>query len=187
MRNLKQLNDKVELLRRAFGWNVPILARQWLNIAVAGTWMFGKAPQEVRVWIVDKAPAAWSFHYLHAVPNPSGFPPSVQDLQLLGSLARQVAATFRSRLIAADLCEIEKAIGISWRWDREPWQVRHTKPSSSTLQGGLSANTRTWRAMRWEANCDWKQRLTGIFDYRIASSASASSLTSVTVGGLYSK
>jgi hypothetical protein len=42
VRNLKELNDEVELLRRAFGWNVPILVRQWLNIAVAGVWMFGK-------------------------------------------------------------------------------------------------------------------------------------------------
>ena len=85
VRNLKQLQDEVELLRRAFGWNVPILARQWLNIAVAGTWMFGKAPQEVRVWIVDKTPVAWSFHYLHAAPNPSGLLPR----RILASLTQR--------------------------------------------------------------------------------------------------
>lgn len=64
--------------------------------------MFGDAPQEIRVWVVDGAPAAWSFHYLHAVPNPIGFPPSQADLQLLTELAAKVASPFRSRLIAAD-------------------------------------------------------------------------------------
>jgi hypothetical protein len=102
VRNLRELSDEVELLRRAFGWDLPILAREWLHLAVAGTWMFGAAPQEVRVWIVDGQPAAWSFHYLHAVPHPKGFPPSRGDLALLADLSAQVARPFRSRLIAAD-------------------------------------------------------------------------------------
>lgn len=108
VRNLKELQDEVELLRRAFGWDVPILARQWLNLAVAGTWMFGNAPHEVRVWIADKAPVAWSFHYLHAVPHPSGFPPSDDDLRLLADLAARIAGHFRSRLIAADFVRDRK-------------------------------------------------------------------------------
>ena len=45
---------------------MPILARQWLNIAVAGTWMFGKAPQEVRIWIVDKTPYG---HFTTCTPS----------------------------------------------------------------------------------------------------------------------
>jgi len=100
--NLRELADEMELLRRAFGWDTPILARQWIDVAVAGTWMFGEAPQEVRVWIVDHVPVAWSFHYLHAVKTPKGFPPSHNNLQLLADLAVKVGGVFRSRLIAAD-------------------------------------------------------------------------------------
>ena len=102
VRNLKELNDEMELLRRQFGWDVPILARQWLDIAVAGQWMFGNAPQEIRVWVMDHCPTAWSFHYLHAVPNPKGFPPSNEDVVLLRALAAQVASPFSSRLIVTD-------------------------------------------------------------------------------------
>lgn len=32
--NLRQLDDEVELLRRAFGWDTPILARKWIDVAV---------------------------------------------------------------------------------------------------------------------------------------------------------
>lgn len=100
--NLRHLADEMELLRRAFGWDSPILARQWLDVAVAGRWMFGEAPQEIRVWIVDHVPVAWSFHYLHAVRAPQGFPPSDDDLQILADLAAKVGGVFKSRLIAAD-------------------------------------------------------------------------------------
>ncbi|HEX7446012.1 MAG TPA: ATP-grasp domain-containing protein [Pirellulales bacterium] len=100
--NLRQLSDEIELLRRAFGWDTTILARQWIDAAAAGKWMFGDAPQEIRVWIVDGAPVAWSFHYLHVVPTPAGFPPAAEDLSLLADLAAKIGAVFRSRLIAAD-------------------------------------------------------------------------------------
>ena len=59
-------------------------------------------PQEIRTWIVDGEPVAWSFHYLHAVPNPTGFPPSDDDLDLITRFAADVAGPFTSRLIAAD-------------------------------------------------------------------------------------
>ena len=107
-RNLKELNDEVELLRRTFGWDVPILARQWLDIAVGGKWMFGNAPQEIRVWVVDHCPSAWSYHYLHAVPKPKGFPPSTDDLSLLRDLAALVASVFQSRLIVTDFLRDRK-------------------------------------------------------------------------------
>jgi hypothetical protein len=100
--DLRQLNDEVELLRRAFGWDTPILIRKWIDVAVAGRWMFGDAPQEIRVWIVDQVPVAWSFHYLHVVPAPAGFPPSIQDLALVADLASKIGGAFTSRLIAAD-------------------------------------------------------------------------------------
>lgn len=100
--NLPQLSDEVELLRRAFGWDTPILIRKWIDVAVAGKWMFGDAPQEIRVWIVDHEPAAWSFHYLHVVQSPAGFPPKTHDLSLLTDLARKIGSAFTSRLIVAD-------------------------------------------------------------------------------------
>ena len=109
VRNLKELNDEVELLRRQFGWDAPILARQWLDIAVAGKWMFGDAPQEIRVWVVDHCPTAWSFHYLHAVPKPKGFPPCEADLALLRDLATRVASPFRSRLVVTDFVRDKKS------------------------------------------------------------------------------
>jgi hypothetical protein len=108
VQDFKQLQDEIGLLRHAFGWDVPILARQWLDLATAGTWMFGKAPQEVRVWLVDQVPAAWSFHYLQAVPNPKGFPPSKDDLRLLAQMAEKIATPFSSRLIAADFVRDRK-------------------------------------------------------------------------------
>lgn len=102
VRNLKELSDEAGLLRRAFGWDTPILVREWLDIGVAGTWMFGDAPQEVRTWVIDGEAVAWSFHYLHAVREPIGFPPSPDELRTIREMAVQVASPFRSRLIAAD-------------------------------------------------------------------------------------
>jgi hypothetical protein len=100
--NLRQLNDEMELLRRAFGWDTPILVREWIDVAVAGKWTFGDAPQEIRVWIVDQVPVAWSFHYLHAIREPKGFPPASIDLSILADLAAKFAPAFKSRLIVAD-------------------------------------------------------------------------------------
>jgi len=100
--NPVEFEDEASLLRRAFGWNTPIIAREWLEIATAGKWMFGDAPQEVRTWIINGAPFAWSFHYLHAVQDPVGFPPSQSELRLLKDWAAQVALPFRTRLIAVD-------------------------------------------------------------------------------------
>jgi hypothetical protein len=107
-RNPKELEDEIGLLRRMFGWNATILARKWLDLAVAGKWMYGNAPQEVRIWIVDKVPVAWSFHYIHVVKNPKGFPPSRNDLALLRQLGEKVATPFGSRLIAADFVRDRK-------------------------------------------------------------------------------
>jgi hypothetical protein len=100
--NLKELSDEMDLLRRTFGWDTPILARKWIDAAVAGNWMFGNAPQEIRVWIVDRQPKAWSFHYLHVVPEPEGFPPQAADLALLSTWAGEIGLVFRSRLVCAD-------------------------------------------------------------------------------------
>lgn len=108
VRNHKELSDEAELLRRAFGWDTPIIAREWLDIAPAGKWMFGDAPQEIRTWVIDGTPVAWSFHYLHAVPSPKGFPPSDEDLMRIETMAASVASPFSSRLIAADFVRDDK-------------------------------------------------------------------------------
>jgi hypothetical protein len=102
VKNLRQLEEEAGLLRRAFQWDATIIARQWLEFAPAGSWRYGNAPQELRVWIVDHVPAAWSFHYLRAVPRPAGFPPAAEDLRTLARYAAEIGPLFRSRLVAAD-------------------------------------------------------------------------------------
>ena len=92
----------MELLRRAFGWDTPILAREWIEVAVAGRFMFGDAPQEIRVWIVDHKPVAWSFHYMHVVQKPKGFPPKDKELILLAEMAARIGSAFGAYLIVAD-------------------------------------------------------------------------------------
>jgi hypothetical protein len=102
VRTARELEGEAAELRRALGWDAVVLAREWLDLAPAGDGRYGPLPQEVRTWIVDGTPVAWSFHYLHSVPRPAGFPPSSDDLTELRRLAGQVALTFSSRLVVAD-------------------------------------------------------------------------------------
>src|SRR5262249_21680174 len=102
VRSPTELESEARELRRALGWDALILARAWHEFAEAGQSVYGPVPQEVRVWIVDQVPFAWSFHYLNVVSAPRGFPPSGSDLRLVEGLAREVARAFRSRLVAAD-------------------------------------------------------------------------------------
>ncbi len=111
VRNPAELADEAAALRRALGWDAVILARQWLDLAPAGEGRYGPVPQEVRTWIIDGEPAAWSFHQLHLVPRPAGFPPSDADVAELRRLARAVGVAFASRLVAADF-----ARGADGRW-----------------------------------------------------------------------
>jgi hypothetical protein len=97
-----ELEGEAAELRRALGWNALILARAWHEFAEAGRSVYGPVPHEVRVWIVDQIPFAWSFHYLNVVSAPRGFPPSGSDLRAVEELAREVGRAFRSRLVAAD-------------------------------------------------------------------------------------
>jgi hypothetical protein len=106
-----ELEGEAALLRRALGWDATILARQWLDLAPAGESRYGPLPQEVRTWVVDGVPVAWSFHYLNIVPRPAGFPPSATDLTDLRHLAAAVGSAFHSRLVAADF-----ARGVDGRW-----------------------------------------------------------------------
>jgi hypothetical protein len=111
VRTVAELEDEAALLRRAFGWDAVVLARQWLDLATAGEGRYGPVPQEVRTWVVDGVPFAWSFHYLNVVPRPKGFPLSANDLATLRRLANQVGVAFCSRLVAADF-----ARGVDGRW-----------------------------------------------------------------------
>jgi hypothetical protein len=109
--NAGELESEAAELRRALGWDAVVLAREWLDLDPAGEGHYGPVAQEVRTWVVDGVPFAWSFHHLHVVSRPRGFPPSSGDLDVVGSLARQVAAAFRSRLVVADF-----ARGVDGRW-----------------------------------------------------------------------
>jgi len=100
--NDRELLEESEALRRAIRWDAPILAREWLDPAEAGSGMYGPIPQEIRTWTVDGRPVAWSFHYLQVLPHPHGFPPSSEDLERLRSLASHVGKAFSSRLVVAD-------------------------------------------------------------------------------------
>jgi hypothetical protein len=106
-----ELEAEAAVLRRALGWDALVAAREWLDLAPAGEGRYGPVPQEVRVWVVDGTPRAWSFHYLQVTANPKGFPPSPTDLATLRGLAEKVASAFRSRLLAADF-----ARGKDGRW-----------------------------------------------------------------------
>jgi hypothetical protein len=111
VRSLSELEAEAALLRRALGWDATVLAREWLDLASAGTGRYGPVPQEVRVWAVDGVPRAWSFHYLNVLTKPAGFPPATEDLTALARLAEEVASAFRSRLVAADF-----ARGVDGSW-----------------------------------------------------------------------
>lgn len=97
-----ELEAEAAELRRALGWDALILVRAWHDLAEAGRSVYGPVPQEVRAWVVDGMPFAWSFHYLNLVKEPRGFPPDSADLREIEALARAVGRAFRSRLVAAD-------------------------------------------------------------------------------------
>jgi hypothetical protein len=104
--NPAELEEEAVALRRAFGPDATVCAREWLDLAVAGEAMYGPVPQEVRVWIVDGLPTAWSFHHQRLVPKPRGFPPKPEDLHDLARLAGRVDSAFRSRCVVADFAKL---------------------------------------------------------------------------------
>ena len=102
VRNANELTLEAEEIRRLLGWNALVIAREWKECVPAGTGTYGVLPQEIRLWVVDGKPFAWSFQHLKAVPSPIGFPPSKGDLLLLAGYAEQVAVAFESRCIVID-------------------------------------------------------------------------------------
>jgi len=97
----KQLTDEAFELRRAFGIDQPILARQWLDIISVGQNSYGPVPLEIRTWIVDSVPFAWSFHHLQLDDPPKHFPFSKADVDRIRELASRINF-FESRLVCAD-------------------------------------------------------------------------------------
>src|SRR5258708_21338705 len=111
VRSRTELESEAAEVRRVLGWDALILAREWRKFAEAGAAIYGPVAQEVRVWVVDGHPFAWSFHYLNVVASPKGFPPSKADLGLLATLAGRVGGSFRSRCVVADFA---REVGGEW-------------------------------------------------------------------------
>jgi hypothetical protein len=102
VRDRKELEAEAAELRRLLGWDATILAREWHDLAQAGESSCGAVPQEVRVWIVDRQPFAWSFHYLNLVAAPKGFPPSADHLCVMRDWSERIGSAFASRCVVAD-------------------------------------------------------------------------------------
>lgn len=102
VRNANELQLEAAELRRLLGWNALVMAREWKECVQAGTGTYGTLPQEIRVWVIDGKPFAWSFQHLKEIPKPDGFPPSQSDLTQLGTLAESVASAFHSRCVVVD-------------------------------------------------------------------------------------
>jgi hypothetical protein len=111
VRTAAELEDEAATLRRALGWDAIILAREWVDLTPVGEGRYGPIPQEVHVWVVDGVPFAWSFHYMHVLARPVGFPPLADHLAILRRLAGDVVSAFDSRLVVADF-----ARGVDGRW-----------------------------------------------------------------------
>lgn len=50
-----------------------------MDLAGAGQGQYDSVPQEVRVWCIDRIATFWSFHYMHEIADPIGFPLSDAD------------------------------------------------------------------------------------------------------------
>jgi hypothetical protein len=57
VRRESELEAEAAQLRRVLGWDALILAREWCDLAEAGSGAYGPVPQEVRVWVVDRVPS----------------------------------------------------------------------------------------------------------------------------------
>lgn len=77
------MTEEATALRRALGWDALIRVREWVELASAGASVYGPVAHQVRVWIVDGVPHAWSFYYLNVVKQPRGFPPSEEERRVL--------------------------------------------------------------------------------------------------------
>jgi hypothetical protein len=140
-----ELMDEAALLRRALGWDAVILARQWLELASAGEGRYGPLPQEIRTWVVDGIPFAWSFHYLDLVPGPAGFPPSTENLATLRQPAGTVASAFHSRLVVADFARDLQ--GKWWLIEAGPGSCAGTGHEAvfKAVAGRLRGETAKWK------------------------------------------
>ncbi len=139
VRNANELMLEAAELRRLLGWNALVIAREWKECVQAGTSTYGTLPQEIRVWVIDGKPFAWSFQHLNAIPLPNGFPPSNSDLLNLAMLAEGVSTAFKSRCLVVDFA---KEVQRGWTFvDAGPGSSASTdhegvfKAVASKLQG----------------------------------------------------
>lgn len=153
VRNERELVAEMEALRRAIQWDAVILAREWVNLAPAGAGVYGKYPQEVRVWIVDGHPYAWSFHYLNALATPSGFPPSPADLAVLHKHSIKIGGVFRSRLVVADFARLTKG----------GWIFIEANPGSAAGTAHEAVFTAVARKLLGESSAAVGDRVGGLF------------------------
>ena len=102
IRNANELQLEAEELRRMLGWNALVIAREWKECVEAGTGTYGTLPQEIRLWVIDGKPFAWSFHHLKDISKPMGFPPSKSELTKIAGYAERVAVAFNSRCLVVD-------------------------------------------------------------------------------------
>ncbi|MCA9039267.1 MAG: hypothetical protein KDA65_02855 [Planctomycetaceae bacterium] len=100
-----ELQDELNELRKVFGWDCTILAREWLDLKSVGEWRFGSVPREVRVWCVHQQPCIWTFHYQNVCPDADCFPLSQEDIETLRLYATKIASQFRSPLSAFDFAQ----------------------------------------------------------------------------------
>ena len=127
IRNAGELQLEAEELRRMLGWNALVVAREWKECVEAGTGTYGTLPQEIRVWVVDGKPFAWSFQHLKSIRKPIGFPPSTVELKELAGMAQRIAAAFNSRCIVVDFARevqrgwtfVDAGLGSSAETDHE--------------------------------------------------------------------
>ena len=90
------------------------------------------------MWIVDGVPAAWSFHHIHVIPAPQGFPPSDCDLDRLRAYASQIGRAFVARLIVADFARDRRG---AW------WLIEADNGSpAGTAARLMSKCSRSWRS-----------------------------------------
>lgn len=104
--NRQQFENEASDLRYAYGWDSEIVAREWLDLAIAGKGMYGSVPQEVRVWCIRGVAEFWSFHFMHEIDDPTGFPISDADKDLLRSQANELAKLFDSRFMVCDFAKL---------------------------------------------------------------------------------
>lgn len=146
-----ELEDELGEIRRVFGWDCPVITREWLALETVGDWSFGPVPREVRVWCVHEKPRVWSFHYLHVCPDATGFPISATDRELLGRYAAKLAPHFTSPLAAFDFAQTIEGT----------WHFIEAAPGACAGISHERAFKTICAALRTESTPSWQETYAG--------------------------